>query len=121
MVFEHPRSLPIRVILTMRAYRVDEIAFGVQVINDSPDYTVLSASIPSISFVGYEKPELLIAQASGQLFDNASRAVCNKIKCLSDCLIMRFTVCFARTGCGTLTDIEIQAGAAFFIISRKNL
>ena len=71
VVFEFPRSLPIRVIVTARAYREDEIAFGVQVINDSPDYTVLSASVPSISFVGYERPNLLIAQASGQLFDNA--------------------------------------------------
>ena len=71
VVFEFPRSLPIRVIITARAYRKDEINFGLQVINDSQDYTVLSASVPSISFVGYEKPHLLIAQASGQVFDNA--------------------------------------------------
>ena len=71
VVFEFPHSLPIRVIITLRAYKKDEITFGLQVINDSADYTVLSASVPSISFVGYEKPNLLIAQASGQLFDNA--------------------------------------------------
>ena len=71
VVFEFPRSLPIRVIITARAYQKDEITFGLQVINDSPDYTVLSASLPSISFVGYEKPNLLIAQASGQLFEGA--------------------------------------------------
>lgn len=71
VVFELPKSLPIRVIITARAYRNDEITFGVQVINDSPDYTVLSVSVPSISFVGYEKPHLFIPQASGQIFDNA--------------------------------------------------
>ena len=71
IVFEFPRSLPIRVIITARAYRRDEISFGLQVINDSPDYTVLSASVPSVTFVGYENPHLFIPQASGQIFDRA--------------------------------------------------
>ena len=71
VVFGFPHSLPIRVIITARAYTDDEITFGLQVINDSPDYTVLSASVPSISFVGYEKPNLFIPNASGQIFDNA--------------------------------------------------
>lgn len=71
VVFEYPHSLPIRVIIQLRAFRKDEITFSLQVINDSPDYTVLSASVPSISFVGYEKPHLFIPQASGQIFDDA--------------------------------------------------